>query len=63
MLKQIILGTALALAGVSIAVAQTAPTDSHKNYDQKARDCKKLAVGQGLTGDALRSFIAECTKH
>ena len=50
-----------------VPLAQTspapAPSDTHKSYDQKARECRKLAKGQGLSGEALRAFIADCVKH
>jgi ribosome assembly protein YihI (activator of Der GTPase) len=67
MLKKVLITTAIVLQGVSIAFAQTTPpaapvANTHKSYDQKARDCKKQAKEQGLTGDERRSFVAKCMK-
>jgi hypothetical protein len=68
MLKNMFAVAALALLGTASSLAQTAPaappaTNTHKSYDQKARECRKLAQDQGLTGEALRAFIADCVKH
>ncbi len=67
MLKNMFVIAALMLLGASASLAQTspapAPSDTHKSYDQKARECRKLAKGQGLSGEALRAFIADCVKH
>jgi hypothetical protein len=67
MLKKVLITTVIALQGVSIAFAQTAPAPApaenpHKAYDQKARGCKKQAKDQGLTGDERRAFVAKCVK-
>jgi hypothetical protein len=67
MLKKMLITTVIALQSVSICFAQAttppAPVDNpHKTYDQKARDCKKQAKEQGLTGEERRTFIAQCMK-
>jgi hypothetical protein len=38
----------------------SAPTNSHKTFDQKARDCRKAGADKQLTGDELRAFVAAC---
>jgi hypothetical protein len=68
MLKNTFVVAALVLLGASASLAQTAPpqapaTNTHKSYDQKARECRKLSQDQGLSGEALRAFIADCIKH
>jgi hypothetical protein len=68
MLKNTFVVAALVLLGASSSLAQTPPPEArventHKSYDQKARECRKLARGQGLSGEALRAFIADCVKH
>jgi hypothetical protein len=68
MLKKVLITTAIALQSISICYAQTAPTppapaeNKHKAYDQKARECRKQATEQGLTGDERRAFVAQCIK-
>jgi hypothetical protein len=67
MLKKIILSVAGLLVTTSFCLAQTAPAapvkeNSHRTYDQKARECKKLGAEQKLTGEELRAFIATCIK-
>jgi hypothetical protein len=67
MLKKVLITTAIALQSVSFCFAQATPpaapvANPHKTYDQKARDCKKQAKEQGLTGDERRSFVAKCMK-
>jgi len=57
----LVLGASTALAGTPPKAA--APQDApHRNYDQKMRDCRKLGTESGLSGDALRGFIADCMK-
>jgi hypothetical protein len=59
---------AIAVVGMLVAsttcLAQTAPAqqNTHRNYDQAARECKKMAAEQQLTGDALLAFVAQCPK-
>ncbi len=63
MIKHFVLAAAIALQGGSWAVAQTAqPSDAHKSYDQKRRDCRKQADEKGLKGEEMRAFIAQCMK-
>jgi hypothetical protein len=64
MLKKITLCVAGMLAATGFCLAQTAPAkeNTHRTYDQKARECKKLGAEQQLTGEALRTFIATCMK-
>jgi hypothetical protein len=66
MLKKVLITTAMALHSATFCFAQAtapaAPADPHKAYDQKVRECKKLATDQQLTGEASRAFIAQCVK-
>jgi hypothetical protein len=64
MLKKIILSVAGTLVASSFCLAQTAPVkeNTHKKYDQVARECKRLGAEQQLTGEELRAFIAKCIK-
>jgi hypothetical protein len=64
MLKNIILSIAGLLITTSVCLAQAEPAkeNTHRTYDQKARACKRLGVGQQLTGEELRTFIATCIK-
>jgi hypothetical protein len=64
MLKKIILSVAGLLAATSFCLAQTAPVkeNTHKKYDQVARECKKQGTEQQLTGEELRKFVAACIK-
>ena len=64
MLKKIILSVAGLLAATSFCLAQTEPPkeNTHRTYDQIARECKKLGAEQKLKGEALRTFIAACMK-
>ena len=64
MLKNVILSMAGLLIASSFCLAQTEPAkeNTHRSYDQKARACKKLAAEQQLTGDELRTFVANCMK-
>jgi hypothetical protein len=64
MLKKIILTIAGMLVATSFCLAQTAPVkeNTHRSYDQKARECKKQGAEQQLTGEELRTFIATCMK-
>jgi len=57
----LVLGATTTLAGTPPPA--TAPKDApHRSYDQKRFDCRKLGAESGLSGQALRSFIAECMK-
>ena len=64
MLKIIFSSIAALLAASSLCLAQTAPAkeNTHRSYDQKARECKKLGAEQQLSGEELRTFIATCLK-
>jgi peptidoglycan hydrolase CwlO-like protein len=64
MLKKIILSIAGMLVATSFCLAQTvqAQDNTHKTYDQRARDCKKLAAEKKLTGNERRAFLAACMK-
>ncbi len=64
MMKKIILSVAGMLVATGFCLAQTAPAkdNTHRTYDQKARECKKLATEQQLTGEELRVFLASCMK-
>ena len=64
MLKKVILSVAAMLFATSFCLAQTAPAQdkTHRTYDQKFRECKRLGAKQQLTGDASRAFIAKCMK-
>ena len=67
MLKKIILSATGLLVATSFCLAQTAPAapvkeSTHRTYDQRARECRKLGAEQQLAGDELRSFIAACIK-
>jgi len=64
MLKKIILSVAGMLVATSFSLAQTVPVqeNSHKSYDQRSRDCKKLAAEKKLTGNERRAFVAACMK-
>jgi hypothetical protein len=64
MLKKIILSVAGLLAATGFCLAQTAPVkdNTHRSYDQRARECKKLGTEQQLSGEELRAFIATCMK-
>jgi hypothetical protein len=64
MLKKIILTIAGMLVSTSFCLAQTTPAaeNTHRSYDQKARECKKQGAEQQLTGEELRTFIATCMK-
>lgn len=52
------------LVCASFSFAQTAPAsapdNSHKAYDQKARACRKAGTDKQLTGEELRVFVAAC---
>jgi hypothetical protein len=56
----------LAQFGASISIARAppapAPSDAYEHYEQKARECRTLAKEPGLSGEALRAFIADCAK-
>ncbi len=64
MLKKIILSVAAVFAASSFCLAQTAPAkdNTHRSYDQRARECKKQGAEQKLSGEELRTFIATCLK-
>jgi hypothetical protein len=64
MLKKITMTVAGTLVAATLCSAQTAPAkpNTHRNYDQAARECKKLGAEQQLSGDALLAFIAKCMK-
>lgn len=68
MIKSILSIVAGLALGVSTAFAaapapQQAPKEvNHRTYDQKLHDCRKLGSESGLSGEALRSFIADCMK-
>lgn len=64
MLKKMIVTTAGLLVSTSFCLAQSAPPkeNTHRTYDQRARDCKKQGNEQQLKGEELRSFIALCMK-
>jgi hypothetical protein len=67
MLKKVLISTAMVLHSAMLCFAQpsapTAPTENpHKTYDQKVRECRKLAIDQQLTGEVSRAFIAQCVK-
>ena len=64
MLKKIMLTVAGMLVSASFCLAQTTPAkeNTHRTYDQKARECKKLGAEQHLTGEELRAFLAACMK-
>jgi hypothetical protein len=52
-------------AGVhQFCLAQTVPAkeNTHRSYDQRARECKKQGNEQQLKGEELRSYIANCMK-
>ena len=65
MLKKVILSVAAMLFATSFCLAQTAPAQdkTHRTYDQKFRECKKLGAEQQLTGEELRTYIATCMKR
>ncbi len=65
MLRKIVLSIAGMLAATSFCLAQTAPAaeNTHRTYDQKFRECKKLGAEQQLTGEELRTYIATCMKR
>ncbi|MEI8169571.1 MAG: hypothetical protein WCG50_07840 [Rhodoferax sp.] len=66
MSKKTILTFACVMITASFSFAQSAPasapvaTNSHKAYDQKARECRKAGADKQLTGDELRAFVAIC---
>jgi hypothetical protein len=64
MSKNAILTLTSLLVSASFSFAQTAPAsapaNSHKTYDQKARDCRKAGADKQLTGEELRVFVAAC---
>jgi hypothetical protein len=64
MSKKTIPTLASLLVSASFSFAQTAPAsapaNSHKTYDQKARDCRKAGADKQLTGEELRAFVAAC---
>jgi hypothetical protein len=66
MLKKVLIITAMALqcktSCFAQATAPAAPADPHRAYDQKVRECKKMATDQHLTGEGGRAFIAQCVK-
>jgi peptidoglycan hydrolase CwlO-like protein len=64
MLKKITVAVATMLVATSFCQAQTAPAkqNTHRNYDQAARECKKMAAEQQLSGDELLAFVAKCMK-
>jgi hypothetical protein len=64
MLKKITFVLAATLAASSFCLAQTAPAkdNSHRSYDQRARDCKKQAIEQQLSAEEQRAFITACMK-
>jgi hypothetical protein len=66
MLTKVLITTAMALHSATFCFAQAtapaAPADPHKAYDQKVRECRKLAIDQQLTGEVSRAFIAQCVK-
>jgi hypothetical protein len=64
MLKKIILSVAAVFAASSFCLAQTAPAkeNTHRSYDQRARECKKQGAEQQLSGEELRTYVAKCLK-
>jgi hypothetical protein len=64
MLKKIILSVAGMLVATSSCLAQTAPAkeNPHRTYDQRARECKKQAAEQKLSGEELLKYVATCMK-
>ncbi len=64
MSKQILLAVLWVLIA-SCSMAYTAPqprVDAHKAHDDKIRECRKRGAEQGLVGETLRSFVAQCTR-
>ena len=64
MLKKMIITAACLLVSTSFCLAQTVPAkeNTHRSYDQRARECKKQGNEQQLKGEELRSYIANCMK-
>jgi hypothetical protein len=68
MLKKLFLSTVLTSQVAGYGIAQTPPpiipaSNPHKAYDKKFRACKKLALEQNLTGESLRTFVAQCVRQ
>lgn len=63
-MKKMFVGVTCALMLASLGHAQTTDVkkNTHQNYDQRARDCKKQASDQNLSGDEGRAFVARCMK-
>jgi uncharacterized protein with FMN-binding domain len=64
MFTKTILTVAGFLVTVSFSFAQTAPAsapaNTHKTRDQKARECRKAAAEKQLTGEESLAFVAAC---
>lgn len=52
----------LAASGASAQSSESAP-NAHKAYDQKLQNCRKQGAAHGLSGEALRTFVASCMKE
>jgi hypothetical protein len=64
MLRNILIVVAAIAACIFSTLAQSEPEqDPHKAYDQRHRECKRQATDNGLKGDDLNAFIAECMKQ
>jgi len=53
----------LASAACLAQTSEPAPTNTHRAYDLKLRDCRKQAIDQQLQGEELRAFVASCMKR
>jgi hypothetical protein len=63
MIKKIIAAAVTVLLSSSFCLAETAaPTNKHREMAQRARECKKLAADQNLTGEDARNYVITCMK-